>query len=140
MINKRDCTVMVIAYEKLLAHLKERLVTELGTAIESIVLYGSVARNEAHEDSDIDILIITRDNDRKLQDRISKIRTQIDIDNNTLTTLVQMNKSEFKQHIKLSSPFIEDVLKEGIILYDRGFFEKICESLASEGYESIKVG
>ncbi len=60
MINKSDCTVMVIAYEKLLAHLKERLVTELGTAIESIVLYGSVARNEAHRDSDIDILMISR--------------------------------------------------------------------------------
>jgi len=51
---------MTIAYEKIIAHLRERLVEELGDKIESIVLYGSVARNEAQEDSDIDILVVTR--------------------------------------------------------------------------------
>jgi len=130
---------MVIAYEKIITHLRERLVKELGDNIDSIVLYGSVARNEAHKDSDIDILIVTRNDDRKLYDRISKIRTQIDLDNNTLTALVQMSRTELEQHVKLGSPFIENVLKEGVILYDSGFFEKICGSLASKGYESLKV-
>jgi predicted nucleotidyltransferase len=124
---------ITIAYEKIVAHLTERLVEDLGDKIESIVLYGSVARNEAHEDSDIDILIVTRDDDRKLYDRISKIRTRIDLDNNTLTVLVQMSRNELEQHMKLGSPFMESVVKEGVILYDSGFFEKIRESLAFKG-------
>jgi predicted nucleotidyltransferase len=124
---------ITIAYEKIVAHLTERLVEDLGDKIESIVLYGSVARNEAHEDSDIDILVVTRDDDRKLHDRISKIRTRIDLDNNTLTVLVQMGKNELEQHMKLGSPFMESVVREGVILYDSGFFEKIRGSLAFKG-------
>lgn len=112
---------------------------ELGGDVESIVLYGSVARNEARKDSDIDILIVTRSNDRKLYNKISKIRTQTDLENNTLTTLVQMSRTEFKQHVKLSPPFMENVLREGIIIYDRGFFKKIRGSVASRSYQSLKV-
>lgn len=121
---------MTIAYEKIIAHLRERLVEELGDKIESIVLYGSVARNEAHEDSDIDILVVIRDDDRKLYDKISKIRTRIDLDNNTLTALVQMSRNELERYLKLGSPFMESVVEKGVILYDSGFFEKIRGSLA----------
>jgi len=124
---------ITIAYEKIVAHLTERLVKDLGDKIESIVLYGSVARNEAHEDSDIDILVVTRDDDRKLYDRISKIRTRIDLDNNTLTALVQMSRNELEHYMKLGSPFMESLVKEGVILYDSGFLEKIRGSLASKG-------
>ena len=121
---------MTIAYEKIIAHLRERLVEELGDKIESIVLYGSVARNEAHEDSDIDILVVIRDDDRKLYDKISKIRTRIDLDNNTLTALVQMSRNELERYLKLGSPFMESVVEDGVILHDSGFFEKIRGSLA----------
>jgi predicted nucleotidyltransferase len=124
---------VTVAYEKIVAHLTERLVEDVGDKIEAIILYGSVARNEAHEDSDIDILVVTRDDDRKLYDRISKIRTRIDLDNNTLTTLVQMSKNELEQNMKLESPFMESVLKEGVVLYDSGLFEKIRGSLAFKG-------
>jgi hypothetical protein len=61
------------------------------------------------------------------------------MENNTFTSLVQMSKTEFKQHLKLNSPFIENVLKEGITLHDRGFINKICRSLTRKSYESIKV-
>jgi len=120
---------MTFVNEKIVTHLKERLVKELPNKIESIILYGSVARNETHEDSDIDILIVTLNQDRKLYDKISKIRTQIDLDNNTLTTLVQMSKNELEQYLKLGSPFMENVMKEGVPLYDKGFFKKIRGSL-----------
>lgn len=121
---------MTSAYEKIIAQLRKRLVEELQDKIESIVLYGSVARDEAHEDSDIDILVVTRDDDRKLYDRISKIRTRIDLDNNTLTALVHMSRNELERYIKLGSPFVENVLKEGVILYDSGFFKKVRGSIA----------
>jgi predicted nucleotidyltransferase len=128
-----------VDYEKQAEYLKEKLVKELESSIESIILYGSVARKQAHEDSDIDILIVTINLDKKLYNRISKIRTETDMENDTFTTLVQMSKTEFEQNLKLDSPFIENVLKEGVTLYDRGFIEKIRRSVTPKSYKSIKV-
>ena len=123
---------MTLTHEKTIAHLSKRLAKELPNKIESIILYGSAARNQTHEDSDIDILIITQKDDKKLYDKISKIRTQIDLDNNTLTALVQMSKNELERYLKLGSPFLENVMKQGVPLYDRGLFKKIRGSLTQK--------
>jgi len=124
---------MTSAYEKNIAQLRKKLIEEFKDKIDSIILYGSVARDEAHEDSDIDILVVTRDDDRKLYDRISKIRTRIDLENNTLTTLVHMSRDELERYVKLDSPFIENLLKDGMILYDNGFFKKVRGSITFKG-------
>lgn len=124
---------MIVAYTKTVAQLKDKLVKELGDKIESIVLYGSVAKNTAHQDSDIDILIVTRDEDKRLYDKISKIRTKIDLDNNTLTTLVHVSIKEVERYLKLGSPFIKSVAQEGVILYDKGIFKKVRGSLVAKG-------
>lgn len=124
---------MASAYKKTVAQLREKLVEDFKDKIESIILYGSVARGEAHEESDIDILIVARNDDRKFYPRISQIRTRIDLNNNTLTTLIHTSKNELEQYVKLGSPFIENVIKEGVILYDNGFFKKIRGSITSKG-------
>ncbi len=125
--------IVIVTYTKAVAQLKDKLVKELGDKIESIVLYGSVAKNTAHEDSDIDILIVTRDEDKRLYDRISKIRTKIDLDNNTVTTLVNVSIEEVERYAKLGSPFIKSVAQEGVILYDKGIFKKVRGSLVAKG-------
>ena len=125
--------VVIVTCAKAVAQLKDRLVKELWDRIESIVLYGSVAKNRAHEDSDIDILIVTRDEDKKLYDKISEIRTNIDLDHNTLTTLVHMTRGELERYVKLGSPFIKSVAQEGVILYDKGIFKKVRGTLVAKG-------
>jgi len=120
---------MLSVYKKTIEELKRRLVSELGDRIDSIILYGSVARNEAREESDIDILVIIKDKDIKIYDKISKIRTDIDLDNNTLTSLVSLSRRELERYIELGSPFIESVIEEGVILYDNGNFEKLRKSI-----------
>lgn len=120
---------MVVAYSRAVTELKNRLIKELGEHIESIVLYGSVAKRKTHEDSDIDVLIVTQNYDKELFDKISKIRTRIDLDNNTLTSLFYVSREELERYVKLGSPFIKSVAKEDVILHDRGTFKKTCESL-----------
>jgi len=120
---------MLSVHKKTIEELKRKLVSELGDRIDSIILYGSVARNEAREESDIDILVITKDKDIKIYDKISKIRTDIDLDNNTLTSLLSLSRRELERYIKLGSPFIESVIEEGVILYDNGNFEKLRKSI-----------
>jgi predicted nucleotidyltransferase len=48
-------------YKLTLNDLKERLVKELGDELDSLVLYGSVARGDYGRESDIDILVILED-------------------------------------------------------------------------------
>jgi len=124
--------VVVISYSKVVSQLRDRLVEELGDRIEAIVLYGSVAKNRAHEESDIDILIVAGEDDRSLYDRISEIRTRVDLENNTLTALVHVTIEELEHYVKLSSPFIKSVAEEGVILYDRGIFKKLRRSILGE--------
>ena len=124
---------MVVTYAKAVTQLKDRLVREFGKRIESIVLYCSVAKKRVREDSDIDILVVTRNDDRRLYDKISKVRTKIDLANNTLTALIHVSSEEFERYVKLGSPFIKSVAEEGLILYNKGIFKKARGSLAVKG-------
>jgi len=117
------------SYAKAVEQLKNRLVRELGDKIDSIILYGSVAKNTASEESDIDVLVVARDDEIGLYDKISKIRTQVDLENNTLTALVYVTCEELEHYAKLGSPFMKSVSEEGIILYDRGVFKKLRGSI-----------
>ncbi|MEM3368495.1 MAG: nucleotidyltransferase domain-containing protein [Nitrososphaerales archaeon] len=117
-------------YQKTVEELKEKIKSELGDSIDSLVLYGSAARGEYKGvDSDIDILIIAKDETSSTYNKIRKIATEIDLKNSTATTLVYLSRKEFKRNARLSSPFLEEVAKEGIVLYDNGIFERFRESL-----------
>jgi len=115
------------------SELSDRLVGELGDRIEAIVLYGSVAKNTAHEESDIDVLVVTRGDDESLCDKVSEIRTEIDLENYALTALVHVTGEELERYAKLGSPFVKSVAEEGVILYDRGIFKKLRGSLLGKG-------
>ena len=122
-------SAVIVSYVKAVEQLRDRLVRELGDKIDSIVLYGSVAKNTANEESDIDVLVVARDDEIGLYDKISKIRTQVDLENNTLTALVYVTCEEIEHYAKLGSPFMKSVSEEGMILYDRGVFKKLRGSI-----------
>ena len=116
-------------YKNVLEDFKKRLLKELGGRIDSIILYGSVARGEATEDSDIDILVIGRDkNDWK---KVSEVAYEIDFENEfrTFITTIFLTRDEFKRGIKAGSPFIYNVIKEGVVIYDNGTYKRICEKM-----------
>ena len=103
-------------YEEVARKLSKRLVSEFERDIDAIILYGSVARRESNEESDIDILIISP-NKRKVYDKASKIRYELDLEHGTLTTIMVYTPKEFEQSLSLGSPFLREVLKEGKALY-----------------------
>jgi len=114
---------------KALMTFRDRVVKELGDRIYVIVAYGSVARGEAKEDSDIDVLIVGRD--REIRRRVSEISYDIDYENSfeTFITPVYYTREEFEQRIRVGSPFIYEVLKDGVALYDDGTFKGIRQKV-----------
>jgi predicted nucleotidyltransferase len=115
-------------YEAVAKELRDRLISELEQEIDAIILYGSVARREAHVESDIDILIISPDK-MKTYDKASEIRYELDLKYGTMTTILVYTPEEFEQSLSLGSPFLKEVLKEGQALYGQQEFQAYRRAL-----------
>lgn len=117
-------------YEKAIEHIKSKPVAKLGKRVNSIILYGSAARGEYQPwESDIDILVITSNEDKELQRAISQIIGDIDLENATCTSFICFSEANFKCYLERGSPFLESVVGEGVVLYDDGTFEQVRRSL-----------
>jgi len=120
-------------FEKALIDFKDRVVKELGDRVESIVVYGSVARGEAGKDSDIDVLIVGKA--KEIRSKVSEIGYEVDYENNfeTFITPIYYTTEELEHRTRVRSPFIYEVLKEGVSLYDNGAFKRIREKMLRAG-------
>ena len=109
----------------------ERVRASLGDRVDSIVLYGSTARGEAKSDSDVDILVISRDADMT-RDELSEIRADFTYEHSYafFLSLAHYDREEFHRLRELGSPFIGEVVREGEVLYDNGTFSGIREGSA----------
>ncbi|MEM2442974.1 MAG: nucleotidyltransferase domain-containing protein [Candidatus Bathyarchaeia archaeon] len=114
-----------------IASFRDRLLhkPELSSAIKFIIVYGSVARGEETENSDIDILVVG--GEKNLWEKISEIAHNVDYENNyeTFITTIYLTTEEFEHRIKAGSPLIQTILREGVILYDNGTFQRIREEM-----------
>jgi predicted nucleotidyltransferase len=102
--------------------LKKQLLEELHDAIVSIIFFGSRRRGEFTPDSDIDVLIIIKEKDRQLINRIFEIAD--DIERNILSyrfsfSLHIQSKQEYAKFKELKSPFVSEIEREGDVVYAR---------------------
>ncbi|MDR0912379.1 MAG: nucleotidyltransferase domain-containing protein [Methanobrevibacter sp.] len=81
--------------------------------VDKIILYGSVARGDDYEDSDIDILILS-DNKDEIKDEIHSKATDLMLETMEYISVLIKPLSEFKRYIDL--PFYLNVYEEGIII------------------------
>jgi predicted nucleotidyltransferase len=97
----------------------KELVDELkklyGDNLSRVILYGSKARGDATEDSDIDIMIVLKDvkDKSKELEKLIKLTTEIDFRYETLISVTLQSEEEY---LKKRSPLLLNVRKEGIVL------------------------
>ncbi|MBI4689930.1 MAG: nucleotidyltransferase domain-containing protein [Nitrospirae bacterium] len=108
--------------ENAISTLRERLLQELGDSLTLIMFFGSRQKGEFASDSDIDMLIIIKEKNRKLIDRIFEIANEIE--NFVLSYRIPLSihirsEEEFSRFKKLKSPFIAEIEREGRIIYER---------------------
>ena len=116
---------------KSVAELVKRFASEVmsnyGGFIKSIVLVGSTARGEAGSGSDIDLLIILDDTLEEYTTRkkelieggIREIASNI---SGRLEVQPLLTLTEFVDYVRVGHPTVYNFLKEGIPVYDEGFF------------------
>jgi len=96
---------------------------ELKSQIESVVLFGSYSRGEEKQNSDIDLLIITKnkENEELIEEKLNKINPKIQI--------LLFSKSDFKEKVISFNHQLITMFYDGIILYDINNFYYKMENL-----------
>ena len=85
--------------------------------ISMIILYGSVARNEATADSDIDIAIIVKKNmDEITKEKFINWSADMDIRYDCVFSIIDIQEDQMKKWGDIH-PFYRNVQKEGIVLW-----------------------
>ena len=90
----------------------------LGDRLKKVILFGSYARGDYQDSSDIDIMILTDLNDDELIEYRSKVRDiacDIEIDNDVFISPILKNIDKYNQRIKVI-PFYMNVEKEGVVI------------------------
>ena len=91
----------------------------LGYRVKKIILYGSYARGDYNENSDIDIMILTDFTDEEIveySERIWDFAYDIELENDVLISPLIKNIDKFNYWLE-ALPFYMNVQKEGVVLH-----------------------
>ena len=85
--------------------------------LQQIILYGSVAKNEATDESDIDIAIILKQKfDEITKDTFIAWSAELDLKYERVFSIVDIEKQNLEKWGKVL-PFYRNVCEEGIVLW-----------------------
>ena len=89
----------------------------VGNSLESVVLFGSVARNEASFESDIDVaLMVNEPMTETVKNAIMEWSTDLDLKYDRVFSVIDIECQKYDEW-KLALPFYKNIEKEGIILW-----------------------
>ena len=90
-------------------------VKTLGDRLKSLVLYGSVARGKAGDESDIDIFAVVSDD--KAKEVLFDISFEIGLRYGFLLSVVTRTEEEEKEMERIGSIYLKEIRRTGEVLY-----------------------
>lgn len=123
----------------------KRLHLEFGNILKAVVLFGSAARKPTAARYDIDVLIVVDDlSIRMTQEVIEAYKIIVEKTIGKVSTklhVTSMTFTSFWEYARAGDPVAINILRDGVPIYDTGFFEPV-QALLSQGrirpsYESV---
>ena len=85
---------------------------------EKIILFGSAGREDTDEYSDIDLIVI-KETRKSFVERLAEVITYVRPSLCPIDILVY-TKDEFEEMKRDLNPFLEEILKDGKVIYEKG--------------------
>lgn len=114
---------------KIAEHFAVELQKELGEFLLGVVIFGSSARRDSGDQSDIDILVIGDDASYQMTEPLVETY-KIIVENlivrvSTKLHVTSMTYSSFWEQVKAGDPVVVNILRDGVALVDTGFFKPL---------------
>ena len=95
-----------------------RAKNEFGNALDAVILYGSYARGDYDEESDVDVMIIADMSNEEIKafsKTFSDYSLDIDLKYDIVLSLVLQDKATYDRY-KATYPYFKNIEKEGVDL------------------------
>jgi predicted nucleotidyltransferase len=112
---------MKVEIDLIMNELVQKIAPIFGDKLKRVVLYGSYARGDFDEESDIDVMFLVDEDEEKLRTYrkpVRKVESELDFKYEVLLCGILQNKDRFYQCIK-DVPFYSNVDKEGVVVYEQ---------------------
>ena len=105
-----------------LVALKSALKTRLGTSLEKLVMFGSRARGDYNEESDIDIAVIVNRLDRNLKKEVIDLVADIELEYLVPLSTLVLSSQAHKVLMQRERRIALDIEREGVPLWRRKIY------------------
>ena len=114
-MNRLDDLALAPNQYQALTELRRRLFDEFD--VEAIVMYGSVARGEADEESDLDLLVLTaKPFNRRARHKITDVVFEVNLRYDTNLSSLVIDRPCWETGAISVLPLRDEILKDGIPL------------------------
>jgi len=98
----------------------DRIVSTLASTglVTKVILFGSYAKGEETPRSDIDLCVLTTVKDRRPLDVSIELQMKLFYIADTSLDLFAYNQDDFFARAKCSGTFQNDIIKQGVVLYE----------------------
>lgn len=103
-------------YHKVITEFVRGALEKYGDKINSIVLFGSVARGEAGKESDIDILVVAVGDRFKIRRELSELVLDILLKTGEYISVKTLSMEDFEFLTEIKSSFLKNVMQEGVLV------------------------
>lgn len=93
----------------------ERIQDRLGDVVETVVLFGSVARGDATSDSDVDLLVVVDETAdfAAVDDQLLEIAYDVGLEHDCRVEVHSLESDEFTARKERGEPFVSTAVAEG---------------------------